>query len=129
MMKTKIFMTIIIMLVVNLAFAPYTYASGNTEKEAKFAKKVKTEIAKLGVGKDARIKIKLKDGTKLNGYISEIKDNEFSVTNSETGTTTTVQYANAKQVKGNNLSSGTIITIAFVAGLLAIALIVAYSAN
>ena len=119
----------ILMLVVNLAVVPSAFASINTEKEAKFAAKVKTEINKLGVGKEAQIKVKLKDGTKLKGFVSETTDNDFSVTDAKTGKTTVVPYANAKQVKGNNLSTGTIITIAFVSALLIIALVVAYSAQ
>ena len=39
----------IVMLVVNLALVPFTFASDTVEKEAKFAEKVKNEITKLGV--------------------------------------------------------------------------------
>lgn len=114
-MLKRFLLMIVLVLVTNLAVAPYTFAAENTEKEAKFAEKVKTEIAKLGVGTDAKIKVKLKDGTKLKGYVSEIKDNEFSVTDAKTGKATPVSYSHAKQVKGNNLSSDVIITIGFVA--------------
>jgi len=79
-MLKKIFLMTIVTLVVNLAIVPFAFASDKAEKEAKFAEKVKAEITKLGVGMDARIKVKLKDGTKLKGYVSEIKDSEFVVT-------------------------------------------------
>ena len=110
-MLKKIFLMTIVTLVVNLTIVPFAFASDKAEKEAKFAEKVKTEITKLGVGKDARIKVKLKDGTKLKGYVSEIKDSEFVVTDLKTGTSTSVAYSNAKQVKGNNLSSSVVIAI------------------
>ncbi len=114
MLKRILLMTLLV-LVTNLAVSPYVFASGNAEKEAEFAEKVKSEIAKIGVGTDARIKVKLKDGTKLKGYVSEIKDTEFSVTDAKTGKTIPVPYSHAKQIKGNNLLTGVIIGIGFFA--------------
>ena len=128
-MLKRYFLMSLLVLVGNLAVSPLAFASNKSEKEAKFAEKVKTEIAKLGVGKDARIKVKLKDGTKLKGYVSEINDNDFSVTNAKTGKATVISYSSAKQVKGNNLSSGTIITLAFVAAIIVILFVVAKSAQ
>ena len=66
-------------LLLNLTF--YSTAMANTEKDAKFAEKVKANINKLGTGKDAKVEIKLKDGTKLKGYVSEVKDSGFVLTN------------------------------------------------
>jgi len=71
----------------------------------------KTNIAKLGSGTDAKVQVKLKDGTKLKGYVSQINENSFVVMNEKTGIPTEVPYPNAKQVKGNNLSTGVIIAI------------------
>ena len=113
---------IIVILVVNLAVVPFVFASDTTEKEAKFAEKVKAEIIKLGVGTDARIKVKLKDGTKLKGYISEIKEDNFTVVDTKSGNATSVAYSNAKQIKGNNLSTNVKIVLVF-AALIAVILI------
>ncbi len=90
------------------------------EKEARFAEKVKAGIAKLGTGKKALVKIKLQDGTKLNGYVREANENTFVVIDSRTGDATTVPYPQVKQVKGNNLSSGAkiAITIGIAVGLI-----------
>ena len=123
-MLKKILSLTIVMLVVNIAMMPSAFAKDITEKEAKFAEKVKTEISKLGVGRDAKVKVKLKDGTKLEGYVSEIKEDSFTVVNTKNGNATSVPYPSAKQVKGNNLSSGVIIAIGlvvviFIIGILA----------
>lgn len=83
-------------------------------KEEKFAGKVKTEIAKLGTGTDAKIKLKLKNGTKIKGHIIETSENQFVVMNSKTGQAVPVAYSQVGQAKGNNLSKGTIIIIGFV---------------
>ena len=85
-------------LLLNLAF--YSTAMANTEKDAKFAEKVKANIAKLGTGKDAKVEIKLKDGAKLKGYVSEVKDSGFVLTNEDTGISNEIPYLQVKQVKG-----------------------------
>lgn len=94
-------------------------ASAET-KEEKFAGKVKTEIARLGTGTDAGIRVKLKDGTKITGFVSQVSDNQFVVTNTETGQNTAVQYSGVKQIKGNNLSTGVKIAIGLGIGLVVI---------
>ncbi|HET8782387.1 MAG TPA: hypothetical protein VFM63_08215 [Pyrinomonadaceae bacterium] len=86
-------------------------AGGSPEKEARFAQKVKTEIAKLGTGPDARVNLKLRDKTKLKGYISEVGDQSFAVVDDKTGAATTVAYPQVKQVQGNNLNTGVKIAI------------------
>ncbi|MCW5959864.1 MAG: hypothetical protein KIS76_06855 [Pyrinomonadaceae bacterium] len=113
-MLNKILSVAIIFLLLNLAVAPSVWASGNAEKEAKLAEKVKTGIAKLGTGKEAKVKIKLKNGNKMKGYISEIGEEQFIVQNEKTGESV-VSYSSVKQIKGNNLSKQTAIIIGFVA--------------
>jgi hypothetical protein len=103
------------------ALPPPVSANTTLEEQARFAEKVKTGIVKLGVGPDARVKVKLRDKTKLSGYISEVNDSSFVVTNAKTGANTVVAYPDVKQVKGNNLSTGQKFAIAAViVGALAI---------
>ncbi len=107
-------------LVINLSFS--STALANPTKDAKFAEKVKTNIVKLGVGQDARVKVKLKDGTKLKGHVSQVDETSFFVTNETNGETTEVSYQQVKQVKGNNLSTGVKIAISFAVLFLILAL-------
>ena len=86
-------------------------ASSNAEKEARFAGKVKLGVEKLGAGRDTRVEIKLRDKTRLKGYVSEIAENEFVVTDVKTGTSNKVAYGDVKQIKGNNMSTGAKIAI------------------
>ena len=86
-------------------------AGPNPEKDALLANKIKAGIAKLGVGEQSRVSLKLRDKTKVAGYISEIGDESFVVTSLEGGRTTTVAYPNVVQVQGNNLSTRTKIII------------------
>ena len=101
------------------------FASSGAEKQAQFAKKVKVGIGKLGVGREARVEIKLRDKTKLAGYVNEVNENSFVVTNPITDASTTVAYGDVAQVKGHNLSQGAIVTIAVVALIVVLSVIVA----
>ena len=82
-----------------------------TDMEARRAEQVRTEIAKLGTGPDARIKLKLLDKRKVEGYISEAGADTFVVTNPKSGLATTVAYPQVGTAKGNNLSDGAKIAI------------------
>lgn len=119
-MKRIISFTLIALLM-QTVFAHQTFALA---KEEKFAEKVKTGIAKLGTGKDAKIKVKLKDGTKIKGYVMETGDNQFVVMNLKTGQAVPIAYPQVSQAKGNNLSKGTIIVLGFV-GLAVLILVLA----
>jgi len=84
---------------------------GRAEKEAQFAEKVKAGIAQLGTGTEARVEVKLRDKTKLKGYVGEAGAEQFTVVDAKTGAATVVAYPQVQQVKGNNLSKGAKIAI------------------
>lgn len=56
-------------------------------------------------GEAARVKVKLRDKTKLEGCVSASDGEGFTVVNPKTGAATPVAYAQVKSVKGNNLST------------------------
>jgi hypothetical protein len=99
-------------LMVSPVFVTSGAAKPNAEKEAQFTARVKAAVAKLGTGSSARIKIKLSDGNRLKGYVSETAADHFVVVDDKTGTATAVPYPQVKKVKGNNLSTGAQIAIA-----------------
>lgn len=82
-----------------------------TGKEARFAQRVRQGVAKLGVGPQARVKVKLRDKTELEGYISDARDDYFVVADAKTGATINVPYPQVKQVRGHNLSTKTKVAI------------------
>ncbi len=121
----RIAAVVLVALLLNITCPSHALAGNSPEKEARFAQKVKQEIAKLGTGPDARVDLKLRDKTKLKGYISEVGDQSFAVMDDKTGVATTVTYPQVKQVKGNNLSSGAKIAIA-IGIILAVAVIIGW---
>lgn len=87
------------------------YAVSRAEKEARFAEKVKEGISRLGTGAEARVEVKLRDKTKLKGYVGEAGEDSFVIVDEKTGAASTVTYSQVKRVKGNNLSRGAEIAI------------------
>ena len=81
------------------------FAATSAEKEARRAEKVRAQLARLGTGPDARIRVELRDKTKLEGFVKEAGADTFAVTD-RGGTTTTVGYSQVKKAQGHNLSTG-----------------------
>lgn len=100
-----------IVLIGLLAAAPSVWAKSKAEKEAQQIEKIKTAILKLGAGPDARVNLKLRDKTKVAGYIQAAGAESFMVVADTTGAATSVPYPNVAQVKGNNLSTGAKVAI------------------
>lgn len=110
-MFKKIVTVLLVTLVINLSGVRLAYANSKEEKQARFAEKIKANVLKLGTGESTRVKVKLRDNAKLEGYISDAGAETFTVTDRTTGIATTVAYPQVKSVQGNNLSTGAKIAI------------------
>lgn len=104
-------------------------ADSKQEQQARLAEKVKSGVSRLGVGREAIVEVKLRDKTKLAGYIGEISDNRFVVTNAKVGSSTSVPYTDVTQVKGHNISTGAKIAIGIAIGVGAALIIFAIFLN
>ena len=124
-MFKKSFAIILACLLVQVLSIQPAPAKSKEEKQTQLTQKVKTGISKLGVGRDARVEVKLQDKTKLAGYISEVKDGSFTITDPKTSRSTTVAYADITQVKGNNLSTGAKIAIGVGIGVAIVVIVLA----
>lgn len=99
--------TSLILIGLLLNFALYSTAkANNTEKETRIALQVKNEITKLGVGEAAQIKVKLRDKTKMSGYVSEIGKDSFTLIDKQTGSATQIPYSQVKKASGKNHLNG-----------------------
>jgi hypothetical protein len=97
-------------LLINL-FCVAPVAAAKREKEARFARQVRDEIARLGTGPQALVEVSLRDSTKLKGYVREADETRFVVVDAKAGAATAVPYPQVRKVTGNNLSTGAKITI------------------
>jgi hypothetical protein len=103
MLKKTLSLVLVTLLILTTSVVTRISAAANNEKDAALARKVKEDVMRLG--KQAHVKVKFKDETKLEGYISEIGADYFILTDAKSGATTTIAYTQAKQVKRNNLST------------------------
>ena len=110
-MFRKLLSLSLVALLTTSAGVPPAHASSREEKHARFAEKVKASVLKLGSGEAARMKVRLRDKTKLEGYVSGAGEEAFTVTNPKTGVATTVAYPQVKSVQGHNLSTGAKVAI------------------
>ena len=108
-MLKKICSVALAALLLQAAAAP-ALAKSAAEKESRRAEKVRTQLMKLGTGEDARVKLELRDKTRLEGYIGEAGPESFVVVN-KAGVATTVAYPQVSKAQGNNLSTGAKIAI------------------
>ena len=110
-MYRKLVALLLVAVVINLAGVRLAYADSKEEKQVRFAEKIKANVLKLGTGESTRVKVKLRDQSKLEGFISEAGAETFTVTNRTTVVATVVAYPQVKSVQGNNLSTGAKIAI------------------
>jgi nitrogen fixation/metabolism regulation signal transduction histidine kinase len=124
MLKALISILTGVSLIFSATFTEVASASTEAEKEAKQIEKIKQKIAKRGTGENARIKVELKNNTKLNGYVSEIGDDTFVITTFKTKAATKVAYRDVAHLSGKGLPTGT--KVAIIAGVvIALVLVIA----
>lgn len=109
-MQMNILTVLSIWALLSLVAPVQVVSQGSQDKLLKKAAKVKEKIRTLGTGPDAKVKVKLHDKTVYQGYISEVTDDGFVVTDIS-GKTHPVQYASVDSLGGRNLSSGTKVAI------------------
>jgi hypothetical protein len=85
--------------------------------------KVKADVAKYSLGKRPRVTVKLQDGSKLKGNIGDVKEDSFTLSDSKTGQSRTLAYADVVEVKkqgGLSLMAKVGIGLAITVGALAL---------
>jgi hypothetical protein len=87
---------------------------------------IRTEIRKRGAGEKSRVKVSLRDGSEVKGYITKIDDSSFEVTDKKTGSSKSVAYVDVRKVQGPGLSS--VVKIGIVVGVVALIILISYAA-
>ena len=101
-------------------------AKTDAERDAARAEKVRRGVLKLGTGEGSLVKVRLRDGARLEGYVSAADEASFTVTDRKTGAATVVPYPQVGKVRGNNLSTGAKIAIGI--GIAALVVAILYAA-
>jgi len=80
-----------------LTLGPVVPSHALAQNSDKQADKMKAELRRLGTGPNARVRLELRNGKRINGYISEIKDKTFIVISEQSGSATEVEYTDARK--------------------------------
>ena len=83
-------------------------AQAAAAKEAQTPEQARAKVRQIGTGSKARVEVKLRDKTKLKGYVSAADSQDsFTVTDPKTGASHTVAYSDVEKVNkpGGGLST------------------------
>ena len=74
-------------------------AQAQTSRDAELAAKARAKVARIGVGQNAKVEVKLRDEARIRGYVSDLQQDSFTVVERDTGVARNVAYADALEVK------------------------------
>ncbi len=80
-------------------------------EDARLAEEVKQNIPRLGLGREARVMVKLRDNRKLVGYVSQVGADSFTLINERTDAPAAVPYTQVRRISGGNRSAGAFFSI------------------
>jgi hypothetical protein len=87
------------------AFFGAQTADAKTVGAARQAAEAKSKVQKMGVGADARVEVRLRDDSKVKGYVSASDEETFSVTDSKTGESRKIYYTDVSKLSKSGGSS------------------------
>lgn len=95
-----------ILLSVMITALSFTFTT-NAQSTAADVQKTKAKVQTLAVNRDKKIEVKLKDTTKVKGYITSVDQDSFAVSNTATGSGEAIAYTDVVDVKksGGGLST------------------------
>jgi hypothetical protein len=94
-MCRKIISTVITIVILNLICSSGVLA----QRTGLSPDEVKTQIAKLGTGPKAVVRITLNDKRKMQGWLALVAEDHFSLTDEKTGSVNEIRYADVSSVK------------------------------
>ncbi len=115
-----------------MLFMASTTVNGQAEKDKRLTAKAKADVAAFGLGPDARVSVKLRQGKKLKGFISQAGEDSFVITDSKTGSTTPIAYADVAEVqrqKGISTGKAILIGVGATFGVLFLISAITYGVN
>ena len=98
-------------------------AQTNTKNTDSATAAIKADVVKRGTGEKTRVEVKMLDGTKRKGYISQAGDDSFTLADSNTNQTISIAYADVAQVRKSG-SKGDKIALWIIGGAAAVGAVV-----
>ena len=103
MLKTTLSLLVAVMLLLATTSQPAaaSQSAGGGGRQGPTVEQVKSKIARLGIGAKAKATIKLKNGTKVKGYVAQADQEDFVIRDRKTDAPTTIRYADVLKVEDN----------------------------
>ena len=105
-MLKKYLSIFIIGLLIFGAETSFVFAQTKTDNAPSNIEKIKSDVMKHSTGEKKRVRVKMLNGSKLNGEISEAGEDSFTLTYSKTKQSTIIAYRDVKRVEGRGLAGG-----------------------
>lgn len=121
-MLKKYLAIVLVGLLVFGANTSYVFAQTNNNAE-----KIKAAVLKRGTSEKKTVRVKMLNGTKMKGYISQIGEDSFTFTFSKNRQQTVIPYSDVARVEGRGLAGGARVGI-IVAAAVGATLLVLYIA-
>jgi hypothetical protein len=96
-MKKRVLNVVLALLLANVP----SLAGTQAETDAQLIDKVRSKIARLGVGEKAKATLRLKDGTKVKGYVSQMRETDVVMRDRQTDQPTPVLFKDIAKVDDN----------------------------
>ena len=122
-MKRTLTIVCLATLIAVCSFVPVAQAQQQLDQTAK----VKAEVVNRLNKKEEHVKIRLRNGTEVKGYITQTSDNGFTLSNEKTKTGTEIAYADVQHVEGRGMSKTKKIAIGVGIGAAVFAAMIAYA--
>ncbi|MGI8917943.1 MAG: hypothetical protein ACR2H6_05015 [Pyrinomonadaceae bacterium] len=98
-MKTFLSLLIAALMVSGTVSQPALAAQ--SKSQAPTVEAVKSKIARQGIGSKAKVTIRLKNGTKVKGYVAQAGEEDFVIRVRKTDAPTTISYGDVLKVAEN----------------------------
>lgn len=99
-MFRKILSVLIIVLLMQSLSAATVFAA-QTRDDEQAVENVRIKVAKQGLGDKARVTVRMKDGTKVKGFIAQAGADDFTVRDRKTGEPTLIRYRDVAKLESN----------------------------
>ena len=106
-----------VMTCLSIGVAAQSEADEQAQERQNTAAVAKARVQELAAGKRSVVYVKLRDGTQLRGYISQIENESFNITDKATNKTTSVSYGDVVILKGKEGGLSTKSKVLIVVGI------------
>lgn len=96
----KILVSLILVYLLIFTAAP-VLASPRPGSQQQSVEQVRMKVAQLGIGEKAKATVRLKNGTKLKGFIDQIRSDDFVLKDRNTGAPVNILYSDVAKVESN----------------------------